>query len=164
MSDQPNRRGTDPYARWCDRESPRGHTYVDFDSEGLSGIWRPAVSECVCVAGCQTVARVIVEAAGMALEVQEPIADAHGPVRRASQLQHQSYAVKCVVTGEINGVQSFGMLIAEGARGLVIEGVTLFVSVYACSFTLSLPQTSADSSGWTAPIPSSEQGALNLST
>ncbi len=26
---QPNRRGTDPYARWCDRESPRGHTYVD---------------------------------------------------------------------------------------------------------------------------------------
>jgi len=27
---QPNRRGTDPYARWCDRESPRGPTYVDF--------------------------------------------------------------------------------------------------------------------------------------
>ena len=27
---QPNRRGTDPYARWCDRESPRGHTYVDY--------------------------------------------------------------------------------------------------------------------------------------
>jgi len=26
---QPNRRGTDPYAQWCDRESPRGHTYVD---------------------------------------------------------------------------------------------------------------------------------------
>jgi len=26
---QPNRRGTDPYARWCDRESPRGHNYVD---------------------------------------------------------------------------------------------------------------------------------------
>ncbi len=29
---QPNRRGTDPYARWCDRESPRGHTYVDMDA------------------------------------------------------------------------------------------------------------------------------------
>jgi len=27
---QPNRRGTDPYARWCDRQSPRGPTYVDF--------------------------------------------------------------------------------------------------------------------------------------
>jgi len=26
---QPNRRSTDPYARWCDRESPRGPTYVD---------------------------------------------------------------------------------------------------------------------------------------
>ena len=25
----PNRRGTDPYAQWCDRESPRGPTYVD---------------------------------------------------------------------------------------------------------------------------------------
>ncbi len=24
---------TDPYARWCDRESPRGHTYVDFPIE-----------------------------------------------------------------------------------------------------------------------------------
>ena len=24
-----NRRGTDPYARWCDRDSPRGPTYVD---------------------------------------------------------------------------------------------------------------------------------------
>ena len=30
---QPNRRGTDPYARWCDRESPRGHTYVDLPDE-----------------------------------------------------------------------------------------------------------------------------------
>ena len=28
-SNQPNRRGTDPYARWCDRDSPRGPTYVD---------------------------------------------------------------------------------------------------------------------------------------
>ncbi len=27
---QLNRRGTNPYARWCDRESPRGPTYVDF--------------------------------------------------------------------------------------------------------------------------------------
>ena len=26
---RPNRRGTDPYARWCDRESSRGPTYVD---------------------------------------------------------------------------------------------------------------------------------------
>jgi len=26
---QPNSRGTDPYARWCDRDSPRGPTYVD---------------------------------------------------------------------------------------------------------------------------------------
>ena len=29
---QPNRRGTDPSARWCDRESPRGPTYVDLFS------------------------------------------------------------------------------------------------------------------------------------
>src|SRR6266567_1291541 len=27
--DQPNRRVRDPYARWCDRENPRGSTYVD---------------------------------------------------------------------------------------------------------------------------------------
>jgi hypothetical protein len=34
---QPNRRGTDPYARWCDRESPRGPTYVDLDLPSRQG-------------------------------------------------------------------------------------------------------------------------------
>ena len=29
-STNPNRRATDPYARWCDKKIPRGPTYVDY--------------------------------------------------------------------------------------------------------------------------------------